>query len=149
MTEIGIFSSFELVSCHMCDCTSDSTDSVCVLARSTKPLTERGGGRVHTKMIDTAPDHTYWCSRPHIDIIDQLELSDGLPFKSILSSHRLNQTSVDTSEHCVGKQIRFIFHNLEKQFTNLFISPLRVLRNNLTYYFNYLNMFLLIITYCY
>lgn len=81
MTEIDIFSSFELVSCHMCECTSESTHSVCVLARSTKPLTESGGGRVHTQMIDTPPDHTYCYSCPHIDIIDQLELSDGLPFK--------------------------------------------------------------------
>lgn len=68
---------------------------------------ESGGGRVRTQMIDTPPDHTYCCSRPHIDIIDQLELSGRLPFKSRLSGHRLNPTWVDTSEHCFGKSDSF------------------------------------------
>lgn len=83
--------------------TSETTHSVCVLARSMCSATERGVGVSMQRWLACLPTTHSCCSHLHTDEIDQLELSGGLAFKSRLSGHRLNATSVDASERRAGK----------------------------------------------
>lgn len=98
----GGFASFLLSSLYPVICASGlhpklHTASVCSHVQCAA-LTERGVGVSTQRWLAWLPTTHSCCSRLHRDVIDQLEFSGGLAFKSRLSGHRLNATSVDASE---------------------------------------------------